>query len=243
MRTPDIKTAFILGAGLGTRLRPLTNDRPKPLILVGGRPIITFAMEHLASIGVERLIINTHHRAEVYREVFSDAQWRGIPLIFRHEPELLDTAGGLKNIEDLLEKDDRLIAYNGDVISTLPLERLIAAHGEKGAEVTLALRSAGPLLNVNLDARNEICDLRHTLGNPGVRACLFTGIYIVEKRFLARLTAGRKVSVVEVFLDMIRNRTGIVAGAVIDEGEWYDIGSPGQYEKMNMLLKKREAKG
>jgi mannose-1-phosphate guanylyltransferase len=234
--TPAIKTAFILGAGLGTRLRPLTDDRPKPLITVGGRPLITFGMEHLRSIGVERFIINTHYRAEVYREVFPDRRWRGIPLVFRHEPELLDTAGGLKNIEDLLEKDDALIVYNGDVVSDLPLARLIAAHAGSGAEVTLALRSAGSPLNVNLDERNEVCDLRHTLGIPGVRSCLFTGIYIVEKKFLARLTAGLRVSVIDVFLDMIRDKTGTVAAVVIDEGSWNDVGSPEEYEKMNHSL-------
>ncbi|MBI4633265.1 MAG: nucleotidyltransferase family protein [Deltaproteobacteria bacterium] len=239
----NMKTAFILGAGLGTRLRPLTDDRPKPLITVGGRPLITFAMEHLLSIGIERFLINTHHRAEVFHTVFPDGRWGGIPLIFRHEPELLDTAGGLKNIEDLLEADDTLIVYNGDVISNLPLTRLIAAHAENKSEVTLALRSAGSPLNVNIDARSEVCDLRHVLGNPGVRSCLFTGIYIVEKRFLARLTAGLKLSVIDVFLDMIKNKTGTVGGVMIDEGEWHDIGSPEEYEKMNiLLLNKRKAK-
>lgn len=238
----NIKTAFILGAGLGTRLRPLTDDRPKPLITVGGRPLITFAMEHLLSIGIERFIINTHHRAEVFHTVFPDGRWGGIPLIFRHEPELLDTAGGLKNIEDLLDADDTLIVYNGDVISDLPLTRLIAAHAESGAEVTLALRSAGSSLNVNINARNEVCDLRYTLGNPGVRSCLFTGIYVVEKRFLARLTAGLKLSVIDVFLDMIKNKTGTVGGVVIDEGVWHDIGSLEEYEKINLLLNKRKAK-
>jgi NDP-sugar pyrophosphorylase family protein len=239
---PKIKTAFILGAGLGTRLRPLTNDRPKPLIAIAGRPLITFAMEHLLSLGIERFIINTHYRAEVFHELFPDGRWQGIPLIFRHEPELLDTAGGLKNIEDLLEADDTLIVYNGDIISNLPLTRLSAAHAEKGAEVTLALRGAGSPLNVNIDEGSEVCDLRHRLGNPGVRSCLFTGIYLVEKAFLRRIEAGRPQSVVNVFLDVIQNKTGVVAGVVIDEGAWHDVGSPEEYEAMNILLmKQREA--
>ncbi len=240
---PDIKTAFILGAGLGTRLRPLTADRPKPLITVGSRPLITFAMEHLLSIGIERFIINTHHRAEVFRETFPDGRWQDIPIIFRYEPELLDTAGGFKNIEDLLEADDALIVYNGDIISDLPLTRLISAHAGNGAEVTLALRSAGSPLNVNINEQNEVCDLRHVLGNPGVKSCLFTGIYVVEKRFLARLTAGLRLSVIDVFLDMIQKGSGSVAGVVVDDGEWHDIGSPEEYQTMNaFFLNKRKAK-
>jgi NDP-sugar pyrophosphorylase family protein len=96
MRKSSIKTAFILGAGLGTRLRPLTDDYPKPLLPAGGRPMITYAMDHLISAGIERFIINTHYFAESYNKVFPDRQWRGIPMIFRYEPVLLDTAGGIK---------------------------------------------------------------------------------------------------------------------------------------------------
>jgi NDP-sugar pyrophosphorylase family protein len=236
MCTSSIKTAFILGAGMGTRLRPLTNDCPKPLLPVSGRPIITYVMDHLISVGIERFIINTHHCADVYQRVFPDEQWRGLPIIFRHEPDLLDTAGGMKNIEDLLGNDQAILVYNGDTITDLPLQRLIDTHFMNQKEVTLALRSSGSLLNVNLNARGEICDLRHTLGDPGVRSCLFTGIYVVEKRFFKRLKAGRKESVIPVFIEMIREQPGSVASVLIDEGRWYDIGSVAEYEKINTLL-------
>jgi NDP-sugar pyrophosphorylase family protein len=103
-------------------------------------------------------------------------------------------------------------------------------------EVTLALRSSGSPLNVNLNARGDICDLRHTLGDRGVKSCLFTGIYIVEKAFLRRLTEGRKESVVPVLIGMIREQPGSVAGIIIDEGRWYDIGSVAEFEKINALL-------
>src|SRR5512136_3052134 len=84
LRGRRFKTAFILGAGLGTRLRPLTERCPKPLLEIGGRPIITYAMDHLQSVGVDRFIVNTHHCSEVYLEMFPDRQWRGVPITFRH---------------------------------------------------------------------------------------------------------------------------------------------------------------
>jgi mannose-1-phosphate guanylyltransferase len=236
MRKSSIRTSFILGAGLGTRLRPLTDNCPKPLLPAGGRPMITYAMDHLISAGIERFIVNTHYFAEAYHKAFPDRQWRGIPIIFRHEPVLLDTAGGIKNIEDLLDGDERILVCNGDTFTDMPLAHLINAHYAMRKEVTLALRSSGSPLNVNLNARGDICDLRHTLGDRGVKSCLFTGIYIVEKAFLRRLTEGRKESVVPVLVAMIREQPGSVAGIIIDEGRWYDIGSVAEFEKINALL-------
>ena len=110
--------------------------------------------------------------------------------------------------------------------------RLLAAHGAGGKEVTLALRSDGPLRNVALDESGAICDLRGILGNPGVRRCLFTGISLVDKRFLGRLTAGKIASTIPVFAQMIREVPGSVGGVVIDEGTWTDIGDRETYDRI-----------
>ena len=102
----------------------------------------------------------------------------------------------------------------------------------RGKEVTLVLRSDGPLMNVALDADGEISDLRGMLGNPYVRLCLFTGIYAVEKRFLRRLTPGKVESIVPVLVEMIRETPGSVGGVVVDDGLWRDIGDPEAYDRV-----------
>lgn len=232
MEKRRFKTAFILGAGLGTRLRPLTDSCPKPLLPIGGRPLITYAMDHLLGIGVDRFIVNTHHCPQVYGSVFPNALWRGVPILFRHEPVLLDTAGGLKNIEDLLEEDEAIICYNGDIITNLPLRPLLSALDHDRAEATLILRSSGPLLNVNITENGEICDLRHVLGRKGAKSCLFTGIYAVKTSFLAQFEAGKIESVIDVFLRRIVDQPGTVRGVIVDQGQWDDIGSVETYERV-----------
>ncbi len=227
-----IRTAFILGAGLGMRLRPLTEKCPKPLLPIGGRPIITYAIDHLVEAGIERFIINTHHCPAEYQRAFPDWKWRGRPLILRHEPVLLDTAGGLKNIEDLVAADEQIMVYNGDILTNLPLGVLIDSHMARGAEISLALRSHGPVMNVEVDSANRICDMRDILGRPGSMRCQFTGIYIVNKIFLRRIKKDRIESVVPVIAEMLRVSPGAAMGFIIDGGYWYDIGSVVEYEKV-----------
>ena len=115
----------MLGAGLGTRLRPLTESLPKPLLSVGGRPLITWAFDHCLTAGVERFIVNTHHCPAAYGEAFPAGHWRERPIIFCHEPLLLDTAGGLKNIEALLAGEGPLLVYNGDILSDLDRKSVV----------------------------------------------------------------------------------------------------------------------
>ncbi len=243
MRNRRFKTAFVLGAGLGTRLRPLTDRSPKPLLPLGGRPIITYAMDHLISAGVDRFIVNTHYRPEAFLRAFPYGRWRNVPIIFRREPRLLDTGGGLKNIEDLLDGDDAIFCYNGDIVADLPLAKLVEAHEKARPEATLVLRSEGPLLNVSMNGKGDVCDLRNTLGDPGLQSCLFTGIYAVEKTILPFLEAGRAESIITALLRRIVERPGSVRGVVVDEGLWNDVGSREAYESLQATMSSSPRRG
>ena len=231
--TPLIANAFVLGAGLGTRLKQLTQARPKPLVPVMGKPLITYAFDHLLSAGVRRIIVNTHHCAETYGRAFPGGVYRDVTLTFRHEPVLLETGGGIKNVEDLLG-DVPFLVYNGDILSTLPLEPALAHHFATGNEVTLVLRSHGGPLHVAFDPQTaRVLDIGHRLGRaPGTH--LFTGIYMVNPAFLRRLRM-EKLSVVPTFLEMITQGAAL-GGMVIDDGDWWDLGTRENYIEVHRAL-------
>ena len=95
------------------------------------------------------------------------------------------------------------------------------------------MRSRGPLLNVNVDKEGFVCDIRHILKNEGIKSCLFAGIYIVEKSFLKRLTAGKIESIVLPLVEMIKENPRSVGAVVIDDGNWYDLGTVEEYQRLN----------
>ena len=139
-------TAFVLGAGLGTRLRPLTDTWPKPLLPVRGQPMVAHTFRRLAGAGAKRFLINTHHAPSRWGECFPGHVWETRPLAYSHEPVLLDTGGGLRALEPLLEAgDESLWLHNGDILASFDLSPLARAHAAApGALATLALRSSGP---------------------------------------------------------------------------------------------------
>ena len=226
--------AFVLGAGLGTQLRPLTEWLPKPMVPVYHRPLITYVFDHLRSLsGLEGFVVNTHHCAAAYAAAFPGNSYGGLPIAFRHEPVLLETAGGLANAADLLGGGDRFIVYNGDILSDIPLASLLEAHHRSGDEVTLLLRSEGPGLHIGLNrASGRVEDIRGMLGRGADAHYQFTGIYVVDPVFLQRLTAGKKESVIPIFLDMIRQGAAL-GGWIEDRGHWWDLGDEATYRQVH----------
>jgi mannose-1-phosphate guanylyltransferase len=225
-----ISKAFVLGAGLGTRLRPLTEQLPKPLVPVWNRPLITFAFDHLiADLDIAEFAVNTHHCPECYDNSFPDGKYEGRPLLFRHEPTLLDTAGGIDNLRDWLPADEPFLVYNGDILTDLPLRPALEQHLRSGDAVSLILRSKGDELRVGFDPEtSKVVDMRGVLAPEWPLRCQFTGIYLVSPAFLNYLTPGKIESVVLPLLKAIQDGRK-VGGIVIDEGAWSDLGERDAY--------------
>jgi len=225
--------AFVLGAGLGTRLRPLTERRPKPLVPLYGKPLITFGFDHLIASGITSFIVNTHHCPEAYDQLLPGAHYRGFPVEYRHEPILLDTGGGIKNVESLVG-DEPFVAYNGDILADFPLRPAIDRHLQSGHIATMVLRSAGGPLHVQ-SRDGFVTDIRGRLGNANDPAFLFTGITILSPEIFRHIPAGKPVSIIPIYLDLIRAGAKI-GGQVVDEGLWFDLGTRDSYLDAHTLL-------
>ncbi len=225
-QSSHVNQAFILGAGLGTRLRPLTDRLPKPLVPLFHRPLAEWAVEACNRAGIHRFAINTHHLPETWNDFGNRPAIRENNITLFHEPVLLETGGGLKNIASWVGGKP-LLVHNGDIFSTMPLDRLIAAHEVSGLPVTLALRSIGDAKHIALDSSfSHVVDIRRRLG-VAEGTHVFSGIYCVSPAFLDLLPAEEKVSVIPAFLDLAaKNQLGAV---ILDEGVWLDLGDRESY--------------
>lgn len=233
-------TAFVLGAGLGTRLRPLTSRRPKPLVPFFNKPLITFAFDHLLASGARRLVVNTHHCPEAYPDLLGGdgvtTTYRDTPVTFRHEPVLLDTGGGIRNVADLLG-DAPFVVYNGDVLADFPLGPVLEAHAASGNVATLVLRSHGGPLHVQCEG-GRVVDIRGQLGNTTAPSFLFTGVSVLSPEIFRHIPPGPPVSIIPVYLELIRQGAP-VGGVVVDDGLWLDLGAVASYLPTHRLLAER----
>lgn len=240
-----IRKAFLLGAGLGTRLRPLTNVLPKPLVPLFHKPMVAWAAERCMAAGIEAFAVNTHHLPEKWQDpawgvpcgdwresslhggnglVAMEGEWNGRPTHLFHEPDLLETGGGIRNIAEWIGGDDVLV-HNGDIYSSMPLPKLIDAHVGSGNVVTLALRSEGVAKHIAHEG-GKVIDIRDMLGRaPGTH--VFSGIYCFTPELLDLIPPGEKVSVIPAFLELAKQ--GRLGAVVIDEGVWFDLGDEPSY--------------
>ena len=226
-----ITQAFVLGAGLGMRLRPLTEDLPKPLIPIFGKPLITFVLDHLLAAGVRSFVINTHHLPAAFGEVFADGNYRGHPVQLVHEPEILGTGGGIKNVESLLT-EEHFISYSGDLLSDIALAPLLEEHFRAGNDVTLALRETEHGRDVALEGR-RIVDIANRYGHPGRYD--FAGVGVWNRAVFKRIPAGQHISYISVLAKWI-GEGGRIGGVVLKEGQWFNIGSRKEYLAAHRII-------
>jgi NDP-sugar pyrophosphorylase family protein len=227
-----IEQAFVLGAGFGTRLRPLTDDVPKPLMPIFQKPLITFALDHLIAAGVERFVVNTHHLAGQFEIFFSERTYRSHPIQLVHEPDLLETGGGIKNAEALLGHHP-FIVYSGDILTDIDIERLVDEHRRCGNDVTMALRKTNFAAGV-VFVEGRILDITRG-GAAGAANYDYANVSVWNPGIFARIPVATKVSFIPILVEWIR-QGGRVGGLVLEEGEWFNIGSRAEYLEVHRTI-------
>ncbi len=230
--------AFILGAGLGTRLAPLTHILPKPLMPVFQKPLIQHTMDHYIRCGVSEFMVNISCLPLMWERAFPEPTYRGCSVSFSEEESPMDSGGGVKKIMPWVKPGEPLLVHNGDILTDIPLADLLAEHKRRGNMVTLALRSVDGKRNVGFDEESgAITDMRHALGvNPGTHQ--FAGVYLMEPEVAELFPEDDVFSIVPVWLELIKQ--GKVGGVVFDWANWHEIGSPAGYIDTMMELTSRE---
>jgi NDP-sugar pyrophosphorylase family protein len=225
--------AMILAAGFGTRLQPLTNQKPKALMPVANQPMIARVIEYLKGFGVKEILVNAHHHAEQLVAYLDAGRPFGIKIEVRMEPEILGTGGGIKNSAGFWDKEP-LVVINSDVLTDIALDRAFTEHQKSGNLATLVLHDHKDHSRVLVDAANKILDI-----SPENRPnrLSFTGIQILNPQLLDFIPAGRFYHIMDTYRELIR--AGKTVEAYISKGHyWYDIGSIESYKKANKGLLK-----
>jgi NDP-sugar pyrophosphorylase family protein len=228
--------AMILAAGLGTRLRPLTNDRPKALVEIAGRTLLEITLSRLREAGVREVIINVHHFAEMVIAYLKANHDFGMRIEISRETTLLDTGGGLKKaawffLEDAKDRDKPFILHNVDVISTISFKRMLEVHRERSALATLAVQDRKTSRYLLFNDRGQLCGRRKGREEelvrpaPQINAWAFSGIHVISPCIFSLIQEEGVFSIIDSYLRMAAAGENI-SGFRADEYYWRDLGRP-----------------
>ncbi|MDQ3646694.1 MAG: NDP-sugar synthase, partial [Actinomycetota bacterium] len=228
--------ALILAGGFGTRLRPLTNTRPKHLLPIANVPHIEHVLELLRSHGIDEVVLLTSYLAEAFAEVATAARSAGMAVEVTHEPEPLGTAGALKNAQALLS-DGTFLAFNGDILTNVDLGEVLEFHRERRAEATIVLTpvedpSAFGVVPTEPDGRVTGFIEKPALEDAPTNL-INAGIYVMEPSILDRIPAGVNWSAERsLFPGLVEE--GARLFALGTDAYWMDIGTPQKYLQANL---------
>lgn len=228
--------AMVLAAGLGTRLRPLTDSRPKALVEVGGRTLLELTLMRLRDSGVSEVIVNVHHFAEMVMDYLAAKNNFGLSVEISHEDDLLlDTGGGLKKaasffLEDSDSHDQPFILHNVDVITNIDLRRMVEFHRQRKPLATLAVQKRESSRQLLFDNDMALCGRRIqgrpdeiVSANASVQPLAFSGIHVISPRLLKLITEEGVFSIIDAYLRLAAQGESIV-GSPADEYAWRDVG-------------------
>jgi NDP-sugar pyrophosphorylase family protein len=228
--------AMVLAAGLATRLRPLTDTRPKALVEIGGRTLLEITLQRLQAFGVTEVIVNAHHFADRIVDYVALNRNFGMRIEVSREEILLDTGGGLKKaawffLEDGRDRDQPFVLHNVDVRSNIDLEAMLRFHRERQALVSLAVQKRETSRYLLFDEQGQLRGRRlereehaETIRSGSLQALAFCGIHVISPRLLEMMSEEGVFSIIETYLRLAVRDEPILAFRA-DEFYWRDLGT------------------
>jgi mannose-1-phosphate guanylyltransferase len=243
--------AMVLAAGLGTRLRPLTDDCPKALVKIDDRTLLEIALSRLREFGIREVVINVHHFADAILSYLKANENFGMRIEVSREEELLDTGGGLKKarwffLEDAGQREEPFLLHNVDVVSTIDFGRLVKFHAENAALATLAVQDRETSRYLLFDEKLQLSGRRSGQGgetelvraSSELQALAFTGIHVISPRLLSMMSEEGAFSIINTYLRIAGTGENIL-GFRADEYYWRDLGRAEQVQQAAEDLKRR----
>lgn len=235
--------AMVLAAGLGTRLRPLTDDRPKALAQVAGRTLLELTLARLRAFGIHDVIVNVHHFADKVTSFLKEHENFGMHIEVSREDMLLDTGGGLKKagwffLEQFDLAQEPFILHNVDVVSTIDFQRMVQFHKDNQALATLAVQHRETSRYLLFGEQFQLCGRRvGREGNPQIvraapkmEALAFSGIHVISPRFLTLMKEEGVFSIIDTYLRIAASGEKIIAFRA-DDYYWRDLGKPADLQQ------------
>jgi NDP-sugar pyrophosphorylase family protein len=236
--------AMIFAAGLGTRLRPLTDTIPKALIEVGGVAMLERVARRLIAAGATRIVINAHHHSERIREFVAARQGFGVETVISDESEgLLDTGGGLAKAAPFFRRDAPFLLHNADVYSDIDLRGLYEAQAGSGGLATLAVMKRDVSRTLVFDGEGILCGYANSATGLERRARQaagdveylgFSGVHAIDSRIFDLIVERGPFSIIDLYMRLSEAGERIAAFRV-DDATWIDIGKPDQLERAGKL--------
>ncbi len=219
-------TAVVLAGGKGSRLMPHTAETPKPLVEVGGRPVVEYLLAQLKKGGVRRVVMAVNHMADQIENRLGDGSRYGLEISYSREPKPLSTIGPLSLISDLPEN---FIVANGDILTDLDLSALYRAHVEREAELTVATYEGTEKIDygvLEIDPESRVVAFSE---KPDYSFIVSMGIYVFNRSVLELVPPDSAYGFDRLMFDMLRLQRGVFAYPY--DGYWLDVGRPADYER------------
>ena len=225
-----IHRAMVLAAGRGTRLAPLTDRLPKPLLPVAGRPMLAHILDFLRAGGIDEVVINLHHLGHLIEDAIGDGSRFGLRVRYSWEPEILDTGGGIKRAEPLLAGKAFVVA-NGDSLLELPLRAVLEYHRGRAGIITMVVRPSAEAQRLGLVELDGDDRVRRVAGRPEeavdvpLRGFMFPGLHVFEPAIFEWMEPGAAFGVIRDTYPRLLRADQPVYGFVSD-ARWLNIDTP-----------------